>query len=99
MPTTPDNDELVRRLHDVYHAPPDAAVHQSPGGHELFIDRQPGTADFARGHLVGSAAPEPIIERLGGIGAEGFGPVELIDGRTGQSIARVNRHLRRRLER
>jgi tryptophanase len=99
MPTTPDSDDLLRRLHDVYHASADRPVHQSPGGHNLFVDTQPGTPGFAQRHLVGGAAPEPIIERLGGIGAEDFGPVELIDGRTGQSIARINRHMRRRLER
>jgi len=49
------------------------------------------------GHLVGSAAPEPVIERYEGIGVEDFGPVELLDGRTGESIARVNRHMRKRL--
>lgn len=38
------------------------------------------------------------MERIGPVGNEDFGPVELIDGRTGQPIARVNRHLRRRLE-
>jgi hypothetical protein len=35
---------------------------------------------------------------MGAVGAEDFGPVELIDGTTGRPIARVNRHLRRRLE-
>jgi len=37
------------------------------------------------------------MERWDGIGAESFGPVELIDGRTGKSIARVNRHARKKL--
>jgi hypothetical protein len=38
------------------------------------------------------------MERYGAVGSEDFGPIELIDGRTGQPITRVNRHLRRRLE-
>ena len=101
MPTTPANDayrEGVRRMHDALAAPPDADIHQSPGGHGLHIDPQPGSRAHMDAHLVGSAAPEPIIERYAGIGAEDFGPVELIDGRTGEPIARVNRHMRRRLE-
>jgi hypothetical protein len=88
----------MRRMHDALAAPPDGDLHQSPGGNGLFIDAKPGTAEFARSHLVGSAAPEPVMERFDGIGVEDFGPVELLDGRTGQSIARVNRHMRRRLE-
>jgi hypothetical protein len=98
MATMPDSEELVRRLHDVYHAPPEADLHQSTGGHGLFIDQQPGSAAFTQRHLVGTAAPEPLIERYGGIGAEDFGPVELIDGRTGERVARINRHTRRRLQ-
>lgn len=103
MPITPDNDELVRRVHEVYQQPPPSGPVRTPdnphGLTYLFKDVQPGTCAFARAHLVGSSAPEPIIERYGGVGKEDFGPVELIDGRTGQPIARVNRHLRRRLQR
>lgn len=88
----------VRRLHDALAAPSDAAVHQSPGGHGLYLGPAPGTPGFSAQYLQGSAAPEPFIERFDGIGPEDFGPVELIDGRTGQSIARVNRHMRKRLE-
>lgn len=109
MPITPDNDELLRRLHDVYHARPEADLHQAVHGPVrtpsndvgfkfLFRDDQPGSAEFAKAHLVGSSAPEPFIERMDGIGAEDFGTVELLDGRTGRPIARVNRHTRRRLE-
>jgi hypothetical protein len=101
--------ELLRRLHETYHAPVDAPIHEAVHGpirdpdwdggmRQLFRDRQPGTRAFADIHLTGSAAPEPIIERYDGIGAEDFGPVELIDGRTGQKIARVNRHMRKRLD-
>jgi hypothetical protein len=100
MPTTPDNDAYrdgVRRLHDALAAPPEADVHQSAGGHGLYIGPQPGTTAFSAQYLSGSAAPEPVIERWGGIGSEGFGPVELLDGRTGAPIVRVNRHLRQRL--
>ena len=117
MPITPDSDglaqaearSLLRQLHDTYHAPPEADIHEalsgpirSPGNDAgfkfLFRDAQPGTAEHTRAHLVGSAAPEPIMERYDGIGVEDFGPVELIDGRTGQPIARVNRHARRHLK-
>jgi len=84
-------------MHDALAAPPDGDLHQSPGGNGLFIDAQPGTAEFARSHLVGTAAPEPIMERWDGVGVEDFGPVELIDGSTGASIARVNRHMRKRI--
>jgi hypothetical protein len=104
----PGNEQL-RQLHDTYHAPETADIHAAINGplrtpdnpHGLtfvFKDHQPGTAEFSRQHLVGSSAPEPIIERMDAIGAEDFGPVELLDGRTGQPIARVNRHVRRRLE-
>ena len=98
--TTPNNDAYragVRRMHDALAAPPDSDVHQSPGGNGLYIDAQPGSAEFAAQHLTGSSAPEPLMERWDGIGAESFGPVELIDGRTGKSIARVNRHARKKL--
>ena len=89
--------EGLRRLHDTLAAPPGAPIHQSPGGNGLFIGPTPGTREFSNTYLTGSAAPEPIIERWEGIGGEGFGPVQLLDGRTGEPIARVNRHLRRRL--
>ena|SRR5215472_3303769 len=107
MPTTPDNNPLRQATHDAYHAPVEADIHgavhgpiRTPttrGATFLFRDHQPGTAEFARTHLVGSAAPEPIMERYDGIGAENFGPVELIDGTTGKTIARVNRHARKHL--
>ena len=104
-----DSNPLARATHDAYHAPPEAAIHEAIDGpirtpdsdagfRFLYKDAQPGTARFSAKHLTGSAAPEPIIERMGGIGPEDFGPVELIDGRTGQPIVRVNRHMRRRLE-
>jgi len=109
MHTTPDSNPLQRAAHDAYHAPVEADIHEAISGpirtpesdagfRFLFKDHQPGTAGFSRAHLVGSAAPEPIIERMGPIGAEDFGAVELLDGRTGEPIARVNRHSRRRLQ-
>jgi len=91
----PDSD-LQRAAHDARHAPPDADIHQAAHGH-VFSDAQPGTSDFAATHLVGSSAPEPRIERWDGIGPEGMGPVEILDGRTGRSIARLNSNARRRL--
>ena len=91
-----------QRLHEIYQQPvPDGPIRTPDNPHGrtfLFKDHQPGTTEWARAHLVGSAAPEPFIERLGPIGAEDFGPVELLDGRTGEPLARVNRHVRRRLD-
>jgi hypothetical protein len=89
-----ETDELVRRLHEVYHAHPDAEMHLSP---HAYRSPQPGTPEFSAERLVGSAAPEATIERWDGIGPEGFGPVEILDGRTGRSIARINSNARRRM--
>lgn len=36
---------------------------------------EPGSAAFSERHLVGSMAPETVIEQLGPIGPEGFGIV------------------------
>ena len=88
--------DLVRRLHEVYHADPDAEMHLAPPGN-AFRSPQPGTAEFAADRLVGSAAPETYIERWDGVGPEGFGPVEILDGRTGRSIARITSKNRRRM--
>src|SRR5262245_6943921 len=78
-----------RGRHDVYHAWPDEHLHQATHG-QVFSDAQPGTAAHSAAHLVGSSAPEPTIERWDGIGPEGMGPVEILDGRTGQPIAKLN---------
>jgi hypothetical protein len=44
--------------------------------------------------LVGPGqAPEPFIERIDGVGAEGLGVVELIDGRTGRPIKRMHKRM------
>ena len=87
-------DDLLRRLHDVYHAGPEADLHPSV---HAYRSPQPGTVEFSAERLVGSAAPEPIMERWDGFGPEGFGPVEIMDGRTGRSIAKVNSKNRRRM--
>ena len=88
-------DELLRRLHDVYHAGPEADLHPSV---HAYRSPQPGTPQFSAERLVGSAAPEPYIERWDGIGPEGMGPVEILDGRTGRSVAKVNSKNRRRMD-
>lgn len=99
-PTTSAHaDSLLRRLHDVYHAGPDEHLHLAPPREGLYQDAQPGTAAFAESHLVGSSAPERIIERWDGIGPEGMGPVEILDGPTGRPIAKLNAAARRRLGR
>src|SRR5262245_58949205 len=94
MPEHPD--DLLKRLHDVYHAPAEADIHQARHGH-AFSDAQPGSAEFTGAHLVGSSAPASHIERWDGVGPEGFGPVELPDGRTGKPIAKINAAARGRL--
>lgn len=86
--------DLLRRLHEVYHASPDADLHLSP---HAYRSLQPGTPEFSAERLVGSAAPETYIERWDGIGPEGMGPVEILDGRTGRSVARINSKNRRRM--
>jgi len=93
MPITPDSNPIRQAAHDAYHADPTADIHaavngpiRTPGNDAgfkfLFKDAQPGSAEWARAHLIG---------------AEDFGPVELLDGRTGEKLARVNRHARKRL--
>jgi hypothetical protein len=90
----PETNDILRRLHEVYHAPPDADLHLSPHG---YRSPQPGTADFSAERLVGSAAPESYIERWDATGPEDFGPVEILDGRTGRHIAKINSANRRRM--
>jgi hypothetical protein len=47
---------------------------------------EPGSAAFSQAHLVGSMAPEAVIEQLGPIGPEGFGIVRRVDSVTGVEI-------------
>src|SRR5262245_38141183 len=95
--TMREANDLLRRLHEVYHAPPDADLHPASAASGAYQQPQPGTPEFFAERLVGSAAPEPLIERWDGVGPEGFGPVEVLDGRTGRSIARINSKNRRRM--
>lgn len=82
MPGSDPYRKAMRALHDVYHSGPDADIHLSPSA-----GPQPGTAEFMESHLVGHGqAPERFIERIDGVGSEGLGVVEVIDGRTGRSI-------------
>jgi hypothetical protein len=84
----------MRRLHDVYHAPTDADIHPTQRDNPAFRDHQPGTSEFSRTHLVGPGqAPEQYIERIDGVGPEGLGVVELIDGRTGRPIGRMHKQM------
>lgn len=96
------NDELLARLHETYQSPlPEGAPVRTPssdlGRTFMFRDAQPGTVEWARAHLAGSSAPEPVMERWDGIGPEDFGPVEFRSGRTGEHIGRINRHARKRI--
>jgi len=47
---------------------------------------EPGSAAFSQTHLVGSMAPEAVIEQMGPIGPEGFGIIRRVDGVTGEII-------------
>lgn len=82
------NDEILARLHETYHAPlPEGPIRTPSNPHGLsflFRDAQPGTAEWARAHLVGASAPEPLLERWDATGAENFGPVEVINPQTGK---------------
>jgi len=87
-----DNRDLLRRLHEIYQSPlPEGAPIRTPGNQSglsfMFRDVQPGTAEFAKLHY-----PEPAeyIERWDSIGAEDFGPVEILD-KQGRHIRRVGR--------
>ena len=106
MDTTPSSDNFLARLNEAYTPTPDirpavSGPIRSPGndaGYKfLFQDAAPGSAEWAHAHLVGSSAPEPVMERFDGIGPEDFGPVEYLDGRSGDSLGRVSRHARRRI--
>jgi len=47
---------------------------------------EPGSAAFSQAHLVGSMAPETVIEQLGPLGPEGFGITRRLNGVTGEVI-------------
>lgn len=70
----------------------------APPREGIFQDAQPGTTAFSETHLVGSSAPARYIERIDGVGPEGIGVVEVLDGRTGRSI-RILKHPRQGLDR
>ena len=84
----------ARRSRDVRYANDVADIHMSRGGTgDVHVDHlaelgslEPGSAQFNATHLVGSAAPEPVIEQLGPIGPEGFGIIRRVDGVTGVEI-------------
>ena len=84
----------AHKARDVRYASDEAHIHMSRGGTgDAHVDHlaelgsvEPGSAAFMSQHLVGSAAPEPVIEQLGPIGPEGFGIVRRVDGVTGAEI-------------
>jgi hypothetical protein len=84
----------AKQSREVRHASEDADLHISRGGTgDAHIDHladlgamEPGSAAFNSMHLVGSAAPEPIIEQMGPLGSEGFGIIRRVDGVTGVEI-------------
>lgn len=99
------NGDLKKAAHDareVRYAPEDADIH--PLAHDTgdeFIDRlrhlgsmEPGSAEFNAQHLVGSMAPEEVIEVMGHVGGEGLGVTHVLDGKTGEIVARPNTLIR-----
>jgi len=91
MGTMLNSKEILRRLHEIYQSPlPEGAPIRTPGNDSgltfMFRDLQPGTAEWSRIHIPPGAER---IERWGPIGAEDFGPVEVLDGRTGRHIRNV----------
>lgn len=85
----------ARQSRDVRHAPQDADLHPlaDPTGDE-FVDKlrtlgalEPGSAAFSAQHLVGSMAPEAVIEVMGPVGPEGIGITHTLDGVTGTLLS------------
>jgi hypothetical protein len=86
----------------VRYASKDADLHPLPEdtGDE-FIDKlrhlgnmEPGSAEFSAQHLVGSMAPEEVMEVMGHVGSEGIGVTHVLDGKTGEVIATPNKLIR-----
>lgn len=97
-----DIQQAARTARDVRYAGPDAEIHPvtEPTGDEL-VDRlahlgsiEPGSAEFSAQHLVGSMAPEEVMEVMGHVKAEGLGITHVLDGKTGEVIATPNELIR-----
>jgi hypothetical protein len=97
-----DITQAARTARDVRYAGSDAPLHplQDPTGDE-FLDRladlgrvEPGSAAFSEMHMVGSMAPEEVIEVMGHVESEGLGITHVLDGKTGEVIATPNRLIR-----
>ena len=86
--------KAAQKARDVRHAGDDAHLHLSRGDTgDAHIDHlaelgamEPGSAAFNQRHLVGSMAPETVIEQLGPIGPEGFGITRRVNAITGVEI-------------
>ena len=86
--------KAAQKARNARHAAQDAHIHRSLGGtDDEHINHlaelgamEPGSAAFSQRHLVGSMAPETVIEQLGPIGPEGFGVIRRIDSATGELI-------------
>lgn len=86
--------KAAQKSRNVRYANDDAHLHPSRGGTgDEHIDHlaelgamEPGSAEFSAKHLVGSMAPEKVIEQLGPVGPEGFGIIRRVDGVTGVEI-------------
>lgn len=79
--------KAARTARDVRHARPDAEIHPlTEPTDDPFVDKlrqlgsaEPGSAEFMQAHLVGSMAPEEVIEVWGPRGPEGFGPIKRLN--------------------
>ncbi|HEY1295463.1 MAG TPA: hypothetical protein VGJ60_20485 [Chloroflexota bacterium] len=86
--------KAAQKARTARHADQDAHIHRSLGGTgDAHIDHlaelgsmEPGSAEFRAKHLVGSMAPEEVIEVMGPIGPEGFGITRRLDGVTGELL-------------
>jgi len=84
----------ARAARETRHADDEAHLHPSRGGTgDAHVDHlaelgtiESGSAEWRAKYLVGSAAPEPVIEHIGPIGPEGFGVIRRVDGVTGAEI-------------
>jgi len=89
-----DPKQAAHDARDVRYAPQDAPLHALAGDTgDPFVDKlrslgamEPGSAEFSQSHLVGSMAPEEVIEVMGPVGAEGIGVTHRLDGKTGEVI-------------
>jgi hypothetical protein len=97
-----DITQAARTARDVRYAGSDAPLHPlTELTQDPLIDRlaelgrvEPGSAAFSEMHMVGTMAPEAVIEVMGHVGAEGLGITHRLDGVTGEVIDTPNTLIR-----